>query len=157
MGGTIGGVDFLQTTMCKNFKEIVCSSAISLRRFFAFALNNSIINGFAMPLKREHLHFLNRALIPLHKPKCVALYHQQLTYCIVQYVEKDPETAVNIIEGITQAWPWSCSAKQVVFFNELEEILELIGPEQLQRVHGELLGVWITCCAVKALNNNPFL
>merc|ERR1740117_1265241 len=95
----------------------------------------SIINGFAMPLKREHLHFLNRALIPLHKPKCVALYHQQLTYCIVQYVEKDPETAVSIIEGITQAWPWSCSAKQVVFFNELEEILELIGPEQLQRVH----------------------
>jgi serine/threonine-protein phosphatase 2A regulatory subunit B' len=105
----------------------------------------SIINGFAMPLKREHLHFLNRALIPLHKPKCVALYHQQLTYCIVQYVEKDPETAVNIIEGITQAWPWSCSAKQVVFFNELEEILELIGPEQLQRVHACLFRMIARC------------
>lgn len=105
----------------------------------------SIINGFAMPLKREHLHFLNRALIPLHKPKCVALYHQQLTYCIVQYVEKDPETAVHTIEGIVKAWPWSCSAKQVVFFNELEEILELIGPEQLQRVHVCLFGMIARC------------
>ncbi|KAM3567057.1 hypothetical protein VYU27_010792, partial [Nannochloropsis oceanica] len=29
----------------------------------------SIINGFAIPLKKEHLHFLERALLPLHKPK----------------------------------------------------------------------------------------
>uniref|UniRef100_A0A7S1FZL3 Serine/threonine protein phosphatase 2A regulatory subunit n=1 Tax=Corethron hystrix TaxID=216773 RepID=A0A7S1FZL3_9STRA len=29
----------------------------------------SIINGFAIPLKKEHLQFLVRALIPLHKPK----------------------------------------------------------------------------------------
>ena len=29
----------------------------------------SIINGFAIPLKKEHLEFLKRALIPLHMPK----------------------------------------------------------------------------------------
>ena len=28
--------------------------------------------------------FLQRALLPLHKPKCVAMYHQQLSYCITQ-------------------------------------------------------------------------
>ena len=44
----------------------------------------SIINGFAMPLKKEHLNFLVRALVPLHKPKCVNLYHQQLSYCVTQ-------------------------------------------------------------------------
>lgn len=33
----------------------------------------SIINGFALPLKREHEQFLARALIPLHKPKCVMM------------------------------------------------------------------------------------
>ena len=54
----------------------------------------SIINGFAIPLKREHLNFLQKALVPLHKPKCVNLYHQQLSYCVTQYVEKDPATAV---------------------------------------------------------------
>jgi serine/threonine-protein phosphatase 2A regulatory subunit B' len=96
----------------------------------------SIINGFAMPLKPEHLQFLTRALIPLHKPKCVSMYHQQLSYCITQYVEKDPETSIPIIQGIIKFWPWSCSSKQVVFLNELEEILELMGNEQLQKIHG---------------------
>lgn len=94
----------------------------------------SIINGFALPLKPEHVDFLEHALIPLHRPKCVALYHQQLAYCAMQYVEKDPQTAVRVILGLVKCWPWSCSTKQVVFLNELEEVLELTGPEQLERV-----------------------
>lgn len=94
----------------------------------------SIINGFAIPLKKEHLQFLVRALIPLHKPKCVALYHQQLSYCIIQYVEKDADTATPILNGFFKCWPWSCSGKQVMFLNELEEILELLGADQLAQV-----------------------
>ncbi|KAG9408209.1 Serine/threonine-protein phosphatase 2A 56 kDa regulatory subunit delta isoform [Aphanomyces cochlioides] len=105
----------------------------------------SIINGFAMPLKREHLQFLVKALVPLHKPKCVSLYHQQLSYCITQYVEKDPETAIPIISGIVRFWPWACSSKQVLFLNELEEILELMGPDQLQQVHKDLFRVLSKC------------
>lgn len=27
----------------------------------------SIINGFAVPLKQEHIHFLRRTLLPLHR------------------------------------------------------------------------------------------
>lgn len=106
----------------------------------------SIINGFAMPLKVEHLQFLVRALIPLHKPKSVAMYHQQLSYCVTQFVEKDPDTAICIIKGILKFWPWSCSSKQVLFLNELEEILELMGSEQLQQVHKPLfraLSKWL--------------
>lgn len=98
----------------------------------------SIINGFAIPLKKEHLQFLVRALIPLHKPKCVGLYHQQLSYCIIQYVEKDADTAVSILEGFFKCWPWSCSSKQVLFLNELEEILELLGDEQLAQISNTL-------------------
>ena len=91
----------------------------------------SIINGFAIPLKREHLQFLQYALIPLHIPKCVTLYHQQLSYCVIQFVEKDPDTAVPILNGLIRYWPWSSSAKQVLVMNELEEILELLGHEPL--------------------------
>ena len=98
----------------------------------------SIINGFAIPLKKEHLQFLVRALIPLHKPKCVALYHQQLSYCIIQYVEKDADTATPILNGFFKCWPWSCSNKQVMFLNELEEILELLGADQLAHVSNML-------------------
>ena len=55
----------------------------------------SIINGFALPLKDEHKQFLSRALIPLHKPagSSIQQYHQQLSYCITQYLEKDPKLA----------------------------------------------------------------
>ncbi|KAG0499041.1 hypothetical protein HPP92_003361 [Vanilla planifolia] len=59
----------------------------------------SIINGFVLPLKEEHKLFLVRALIPLHKPKCLALYHQQLSYCITQFVEKDNKLADTVIRG----------------------------------------------------------
>ncbi|KAG5186544.1 protein phosphatase 2A regulatory B subunit [Tribonema minus] len=105
----------------------------------------SIINGFAIPLKKEHLSFLQRALIPLHKPKNVHVYHQQLSYCIVQYVEKDPDTVVPVLRGLIRFWPWSCSAKQVLFLNELEDILELLMDEQLQQVQGPLFALLAQC------------
>mmetsp|Transcript_16603 Transcript_16603/g.24579 ORF Transcript_16603/g.24579 Transcript_16603/m.24579 type:complete len:438 (-) Transcript_16603:207-1520(-) len=105
----------------------------------------SIINGFAIPLKKEHLTFLQRALIPLHKPKNVHFYHQQLSYCIVQYVEKDPHTVIPILKGLIRFWPWSCSGKQVLFLNELEDILELVVDEQLEQVHQPLFNLIAQC------------
>ncbi|KAM7271101.1 hypothetical protein ACFE04_030315 [Oxalis oulophora] len=84
----------------------------------------SIINGFALPLKEEHKLFLVRALIPLHKPKCVSMYHQQLSYCITQFVEKDVKLADNVIRGLLKYWPLTNSSKEVMFLGELEEVLE---------------------------------
>eukprot|EP00250_Pteridium_aquilinum_P031370 c43502_g1_i1 orf=412-1971(-) len=93
----------------------------------------SIINGFALPLKEEHKLFLVRALIPLHKPKCVAMYHQQLTYCITQFVEKDFKLADTVIRGLLKYWPVTNSQKEVLFLGELEEVLELTQPVEFQR------------------------
>jgi serine/threonine-protein phosphatase 2A regulatory subunit B' len=105
----------------------------------------SIVNGFAIPLKKEHLLFLERALIPLHKPRGVAAYHPQLSYCISQYVEKDPETIVQIIQGLNRYWPWISPSKQVLFLNELEEILEVCRGEQLNRVQDDLFKLLGAC------------
>mmetsp|Transcript_23850 Transcript_23850/g.74554 ORF Transcript_23850/g.74554 Transcript_23850/m.74554 type:complete len:491 (-) Transcript_23850:60-1532(-) len=85
----------------------------------------SIINGFALPLKEEHKLFLNKALLPLHKPKCIAMYHQQLSYCITQFVEKDPKLAEPVLKGLLKFWPVTNSQKEVLFLGELEEVLEL--------------------------------
>ncbi|KAM6548969.1 hypothetical protein CsatB_020645 [Cannabis sativa] len=93
----------------------------------------SIINGFALPLKEEHKLFLVRALIPLHKPKCVAMYHQQLSYCITQFVEKDVKLADTVIRGLLKYWPVTNSSKEVMFLTELEEILEATQPAEFQR------------------------
>jgi serine/threonine-protein phosphatase 2A regulatory subunit B' len=93
----------------------------------------SIINGFALPLKEEHKLFLVRALIPLHKPKCVSLYHQQLSYCITQFVEKDAKLADTVIRGLLKYWPITNSSKEVMFLGELEEVLEATQGTEFQR------------------------
>ncbi|KAL7135011.1 hypothetical protein ABFS83_11G064500 [Erythranthe nasuta] len=93
----------------------------------------SIINGYALPLKEEHKLFLVRILIPLHKPKCLATYHQQLSYCITQYVEKDCKLADIIIRGLIKYWPVTNSSKEVLFLNELEEVLEATQGPEFQR------------------------
>lgn len=93
----------------------------------------SIINGFALPLKEEHKLFLVRALIPLHKPKCVAMYHQQLMYCITQFVEKDFKLSDIVIRGLLKYWPVTNSGKEVMFLGELEEVLEATQATEFQR------------------------
>ncbi|TYH42599.1 hypothetical protein ES332_D11G074600v1 [Gossypium tomentosum] len=93
----------------------------------------SIINGFALPLKEEHKLFLVRALIPLHKPKCISMYHQQLSYCITQFVEKDCKLADSVIRGLLKYWPITNSSKEVMFLGELEEVLEATQLAEFQR------------------------
>lgn len=94
----------------------------------------SIINGFALPLKPEHLTFIRCSLIPLHKSPWMAAFTSQLTYCITQYIEKDQTTAQFVVEKLVEYWPWGNSQKQVHFLNELEEVLELLRPEILRLV-----------------------
>ncbi|XAR69659.1 hypothetical protein NMG60_11001346 [Bertholletia excelsa] len=93
----------------------------------------SIINGFALPMKEEHKLFLVRALIPLHKPKPISVYHQQLSYCITQFVEKDYKLSDTVIRGLLKYWPVTNCQKEVLFLGELEEVLEATQPAEFQR------------------------
>eukprot|EP01147_Barroeca_monosierra_P006745 gene6745-365_t len=103
----------------------------------------SIINGFATPLKPEHTRFLMKLLIPLHKPKSMSAYHPQLSYCIVQFLEKDPKLTEPVINGLFRFWPNLNSPKEVLMLNELEEILDVIEPDQFSIV--QLLTMNLCC------------
>lgn len=94
----------------------------------------SIINGFALPLKEEHVIFLKRVLIPLHKTKSLTLYHPQLAYCVVQFLEKDPHLTETVLKGLLKYWPKTNSPKEVMFLNEVEEILDVIEVTEFKRV-----------------------
>ncbi|KAM1037571.1 hypothetical protein ACFX15_031745 [Malus domestica] len=93
----------------------------------------SIINGFALPMKEEHKLFLVRALIPLHKPKSIGVFHQQLSYCIIQFVEKDYKLADTVVRGLLKYWPVTNCQKEVLFLGELEEVLEATQAAEFQR------------------------
>ena len=79
----------------------------------------SIINGFALPLKAEHKQFLCKVLIPLHKVRCLSLYHAQLAYCVVQFLEKDATLTEQVIKGLLKFWPKTCSQKEVTKYDFL--------------------------------------
>ncbi|XP_035718875.1 serine/threonine-protein phosphatase 2A 56 kDa regulatory subunit gamma isoform-like isoform X1 [Vespa mandarinia] len=94
----------------------------------------SIINGFALPLKEEHKVFLLKVLLPLHKAKSLSVYHPQLAYCVVQFLEKDPSLTEPVIRNLLKFWPKTHSPKEVMFLNELEEILDVIEPAEFRKV-----------------------
>jgi len=94
----------------------------------------SIINGFALPLKEEHKIFLLKVLMPLHKVRSLSMYHPQLAYCVVQFLEKDPSLTEPVICSLLRYWPKVHSPKEVMFLNELEEILDVIEPAEFQKV-----------------------
>uniref|UniRef100_T1GTU3 Serine/threonine protein phosphatase 2A regulatory subunit n=1 Tax=Megaselia scalaris TaxID=36166 RepID=T1GTU3_MEGSC len=98
----------------------------------------SIINGFALPLKAEHKQFLVKVLLPLHKVKCLSLYHAQLAYCIVQFLEKDATLTEPVVRGLLKFWPKTCSQKEVMFLGEIEEILDVIDPPQFVKIQEPL-------------------
>ncbi|KAK4764317.1 hypothetical protein SAY87_013755 [Trapa incisa] len=121
----------------------------------------SVISGFALPLKEEHKIFLLRALISLHKPKSLGIYHQQLTYCIVQFIEKDQTLASGVVRGLLKYWPITNSQKELMFLSELEEVLEMMNMAEFQNVMGPLFRRISSClnsshyqvCGIKLYNH----
>jgi len=49
------------------------------------------------------------------------------------YLEKDKTLGIDLMAGLLKYWPITCPAKEVVYINELEEIIETIGPEAEKR------------------------
>lgn len=105
----------------------------------------SIINGFALPLKEEHKVFLLKVLMPLHKVKSLSVYHPQLAYCVVQFLEKDPSLTEPVILNLLKFWPKVHSPKEVMFLNELEEILDVIEPAEFSKVMVQLFRQLAKC------------
>lgn len=49
--------------------------------------------------------------------------------CMKNFLEKDKALGIDLILGLLKYWPITCPAKEVVYINEIEEILETIGNE----------------------------
>lgn len=95
-------------------------------------LLNSIISGFAVPLKGEHrVTIFDKCLLPLHRANHNAHFHQQLVQCIMTYLEKDQSVANSIIHETLKYWPVTNPGKEILFLNEIEEVLDMSYAELL--------------------------
>ncbi|XP_048340592.1 serine/threonine-protein phosphatase 2A 56 kDa regulatory subunit gamma isoform [Sphaerodactylus townsendi] len=58
----------------------------------------------------------------------------QLAYCVVQFLEKDSTLTEPVVMALLKYWPKTHSPKEVMFLNELEEILDVIEPSEFVKV-----------------------
>ncbi|KAH7730697.1 serine/threonine-protein phosphatase 2A regulatory subunit gamma isoform-like isoform 1 [Aphelenchoides avenae] len=160
--------DFLKTTLHRSYGKF-----LSLRAFIRKQINNifyafiyeterhngiaelleilgSIINGFAIPLKEEHKTFLMRVLMPLHKVKSLSVYHPQLAYCVVQFLDKDSSLTEPVVHSLLKYWP------KVMFLNELEEILDIMESAEFKKVMvaERALYFWNNECILSLISEN---
>ncbi|EPY87753.1 serine/threonine-protein phosphatase 2A regulatory subunit gamma isoform [Camelus ferus] len=58
----------------------------------------------------------------------------QLAYCVVQFLEKDSTLTEPVVMALLKYWPKTHSPKEVMFLNELEEILDVIEPSEFVKI-----------------------
>jgi len=151
---------FIRRAIQHTFFKVIYESEIHNGVGELLEILGSIINGFALPLKQEHAEFLVKGLIPLHKVKSLSSFYQQLSYCMAQYAEKDPRLCYDIITSLLQFWPVSITSKQILFLNELEELLEVTQPPEFHRMQEPLfrrIALCITCPHFQVAERTLFL
>ena len=86
----------------------------------------SIISGFAVPLRDEHVVFFENVIIPLHKVQTSSQFYEQLLICSMLFLTKDRALAIPLLSGLLKYWPFANSVKETLFLTELQEVLEVI-------------------------------
>lgn len=85
----------------------------------------SIISGFAVPLREEHVYFFKNVIIPLHKVQTCQSFHNELLRCSMLFVSKDSNLAFLLLNGLLKYWPFANFSKEVQFLQELLEVLDV--------------------------------
>ncbi|XP_034021572.1 serine/threonine-protein phosphatase 2A 56 kDa regulatory subunit gamma isoform-like [Thalassophryne amazonica] len=104
-----------------------------------------IIKDVAPPLIEEDLVFFWRVFVPLHKPNTLHLYHEQLVRCIVQFLVKEATLTGPLVLYLLKHWPKTCTCKELLFINELEEILQYIYTSECKLVQEPLFKQLARC------------
>lgn len=58
---------------------------------------NSIVCGFMLPIKEEHVHFLKHCILPLHKLSGLLEFASTLTRCVLLFVTRQPSLCVPVV------------------------------------------------------------
>ncbi len=92
----------------------------------------SIISGFAVPLREEHVIFFKNVIIPLHKVQTCSQFYEQLLRCSMLFLTKDRNLAIPLLEGLLKYWPFANCVKETLFLTELQEVLEVCEVEKVE-------------------------
>ena len=105
----------------------------------------SIISGFAVPLREEHVIFFKNIIIPLHKVQTSNLYFDNLIRCSMLFLTKDSSLAILLLDGILKYWPFANFVKETLFLQELPEVLEFCDLEKIKTLIPRLFKRIVKC------------
>lgn len=105
----------------------------------------SIISGFAVPLRDEHVIFFKNIIIPLHKVQTSNLYFDNLIRCSMLFLTKDSSLAILLLDGILKYWPFANFMKETLFLQELPEVLEFCDVEKIKPLIPRLFKRIVRC------------
>lgn len=94
----------------------------------------SIISGFAVPLREEHVIFFNNIIIPLHKVQTCSEFFEQLLRCSMLFLTKDKTLAITLLRGLLKYWPFANCVKETLFLTELQEVLEIVDDDKIKEL-----------------------
>ncbi|GIQ91812.1 protein phosphatase 2A, regulatory B subunit, B56, partial [Kipferlia bialata] len=94
----------------------------------------AIVNGYAIPIRQDHVAFLSSALIPLHRVRHLGLILKPLQACMITYLEKEASLAETVLLGMFKYWPRIDSAKEALMLDELREILMYTNQSVVKRI-----------------------
>ncbi len=105
----------------------------------------SIISGFAVPLREEHVVFFKNVIIPLHKVQTCSEFFEQLLRCSMLFLTKDRNLAIPLLEGLLKYWPFANCVKETLFLTELQEVLEVCEVEKVEPIIPRLFRRIVKC------------
>ena len=105
----------------------------------------SIISGFAVPLRDEHVVFFKNVIIPLHKVQTCSQFYEQLLRCSMLFLTKDRTLAIPLLEGLLKYWPFANCVKETLFLTELQEVLEVCEVEKVEPLIPKLFRRIVKC------------
>jgi serine/threonine-protein phosphatase 2A regulatory subunit B' len=105
----------------------------------------SIISGFAVPLREEHVLFFKYIIIPLHKVQTSNFFFEQLLRCSMLFLSKDRILAISLLQGLLRYWPFANYLKETLFLTELQEVLEVCEVEKISVMIPKLFKRIVKC------------
>jgi len=124
----------------------------------------SIASGFAVPIKDDHKSMLMKCLLPLYSVRGSEVFHEQLSFVVVQYITKEPDLCVHVLLALFKYWPWKSAAKQILFLAEVGEIASYMEIRHFEAIEDRFIRLLCSCIsghhfqvaeyAMGLLNNN---
>ena len=105
----------------------------------------SIILGYTIPLKDEHINFFKNTIIPLYQMEKCNFFFDNLNRCTMLFLEKDSSLSIILLEKILEFFSFQPYKIKILFLNEIENILDFCDIDKINPLVEKLFKIIVGC------------